>query len=61
MNTNNECIVVMNTAGDIVIPSPYHNVLKATTYKFTDGVTSIGLSTQLGNQVGTLHFRATLP
>ena len=51
----------MNTAGDIVIPSPYHNVLKATTYKFTDGVTSIGLSTQLGNQVGTLHFRATLP
>ncbi len=61
MNTSNECVVVMNTVGDIVIPSPYHTSQKATTYHFSDGMTSMGIATSVGTQVGILHFTATLP
>lgn len=60
-NPENECIVVVNSAGDIVIPTPYHNTFKATSYNFTDPTTIIGISTQLWAQVWTLRFTATLP
>ena len=47
MNTDNECVIVMNSQGDVVVQSPYHANLKATSYNFSDPKTSMAISTLL--------------
>ncbi len=60
-DADHNCMIVMDTLGNIIIPQPYNNELKASAYRFVDGQTSFRISTDLGAQIWTLHFNASLP
>lgn len=60
-NTSDDCVVVMNSAWSVVVPSPYHTSLVGSSYSFTNGVTTMGLSTAWWIPIGSLSFTAILP